>query len=73
MVYLLTFKFAVTSAPLASATLEPILYQTGKPGLNNYMINLQKNSSHRYPRDVKWVADGLTAIRSVPPRDTYSE
>ena len=24
-------------------------------------------SSHKYPRDIKWVVDGLVAIYSVPP------
>ena len=67
------FKYAITSVPLAVATLNPALYQPDKAGLRNYIINLLRSSSHEYLRDVKWVVDGLAAIHSVHPRATNEE
>ena len=67
------FKYPITSVPLAVATPESTLYQSDKAGLRNYMINLSKRSSHKYPRDAQWVIDGMAAIRLVPPRSTYEE
>ena len=37
------------------------------------MTNLPKSSSHEYIKDVKWVVDGLAAIRLVPPLVTNEE
>ena len=34
------------------------------------MINVPTSSAHEYPGDIKWVVDGLVAIRSVLPPDT---
>ena len=45
------FKYPITSVPLAVATPESTLHQSDKAGLNNYIINLSKSSSHKYPRD----------------------
>ena len=67
------FKYIITSVPLAVAVLNPTLYQSDKAGWRNYIINLTRSSSHEYPRDVKWVVDGLVAIRSVPPCGTNEE
>ena len=44
-----------------------------KAGFRNYIINLPRTSGHDYPRDVKWVVDGLAAIRSIPPSATSEE
>lgn len=44
-----------------------------KSGLRGYIINLPGSCSHKYPRDVKWVVDGLATTRSVAPRATYQE
>ena len=67
------FKYPITSVPLAVATPESTLYQSDKAGLRNYIINLSKSSSHKYPRDAQWVVDGMATIRSVPPSGTYEE
>lgn len=64
------FKYAIASVPLAVAILNPILYQLNKAGLTNYVINVPTSSAHEYPGDIKWVADGLAAIRSALPPDT---
>ena len=61
------FKYAITLVPLAVATPQSPLYQPDKIGLRNYIISLSQSSGHKYPRDVKWMVDGLAAIRSVPP------
>ena len=67
------FKYPITSVHLAAATPESTLYQSDKAGLRNYIINLSKSFSYRYPKDARWVADGMAAIRSVPPSATYKE
>ena len=70
------FKYAFTSIPLVIVTPKPTLYQPDKAGLRNYIINLQKGSSrssHEYPKDIKWLVDGLAAICSVPSHATYEE
>ena len=67
------FKYPITSVPLAVATPESTLYQSDKVGLRNYIINLSKSSSHKYPADAQWVVDGTAATRSVPPSGTYEE
>lgn len=66
-------KYAITLVFLAVAFLNPTLYKPDKPGLRNYITNLPKSSSHEYIRDVKWVVEGLAAIRSVPPLATNEE
>ena len=53
------FKYTITSVPLAVATPESTLYQSDMAGLRNYIINLSKRSSHKYPRDAQWVVDGM--------------
>ena len=40
---------------------------------NHYIINLPRRSSNKYPRDIKWMVDGLKAIHSVLPRAAYEE
>ena len=67
------FKYAIILVRLAVATPNSTLYQPDKAGLRNYVINLSKRSSHEYPRDVRWVVDGMAADRSVPPRATFQE
>ena len=49
-----TSKYAITTEPLAIATPNLTLYQPGKAGLRNYIMNLPKRSRHEYPRDAKW-------------------
>ena len=44
-----------------------------KSGLSSYIINLPRSCSHKYPRNVKWVVDGVATTRSVTPRATYEE
>ena len=65
------FKFTITLVPLAVATSACTVYKPEKAGLRNYIINLSKSSSHEYPRDVKWMLDGLAAMRLAPPHATY--
>ena len=61
------------SVPVAVATPELTLYQSDKAWLRNYIINISKRSSRKYPRDVQWVVDEIAAIRSVPVSATYKE
>ena len=53
------------SVLLAVATPKSTLYQPDKAGLRNYIINLTKSSTHKYPRDFRCVADGMAEIRSI--------
>ena len=63
-----SFKYVISSVPIAVAILNPTLHQSDKTGLRNYIINLPRSSSHERPRDIRWVVDGLMVIRSEPPR-----
>ena len=68
------FKYAITTlVPLAVTILNRSLYQPGKAGLRNHIINLSRSPSHEYPRNVKWMVDRLAAILSVPTRATNEE
>ena len=62
----------ISNVPLAVGTPESTQYQYDKAGLRNYIINLSKSSSHKYPRDVQWVIDEMATIRLVPPSATMS-
>ena len=48
---------------LAIATAESTQYQSDKAGLRNYIINLSKSSSHKYPKDTQWVVEGMATVR----------
>ena len=50
-----------------------MLYQSHKARLKNYIINLSTSPSHKCPRDVQWVEDGMAQISSVSPSATYKE
>ena len=68
------FKYPITSVvPLAVATLESTLYKSDKAGLRIYIINQSKSSSHEYPIYVRWVVDGMPALRLVPTSLTYEK
>ena len=67
------FKYGTASVPLSVAIPKSTPRWVEKALLRNYIISLPKSSSPEYPRDVKWVVDGLAAIRSVPPPTIYEE
>ena len=60
------FSYAIMSVSAAVATPKSTLYQPNKASLRNYIINLSKSSSHKYPRDIRWVVDGMAVICLVP-------
>ena len=78
MIYLVTkqknlLKYSKSNVPVAVATPESTLYQSGKAGLRNYIINLSKSFNHKYQKDTQWVIDGIATIYSVLPSAAHNE
>ena len=64
---------AITSLPLSIATPDSGLFQTDKAGFQNLILKQSDAVRKDYPKNAKWIIDGMTAIRSAKPRNTYEE
>ena len=67
------FSYPITLFPLIIATPDSGLFQTDKAGFRNLILKQSDEVRKDYPKNAKWIIDGMTAIRSVKPRNTYEE
>ena len=67
------FSHCVTSLPLSVATPEGGLRQSDKASLRNYLNDGASATSKVIPQNAAWFVDGLAAIRSLKPKDTFEE
>ena len=64
------FKYPITSLPLSIAMPDGSLYQTEKAPLRKQIIG--DANTTRYLQNATWIVDGMYAIRSVKPKETYN-
>ena len=67
------FSHCVTSVPLSVATPEGELRQSDKASLRNFLNDEASAASKCVPQKAVWFVDGLAAIRSLKPKDTFEE
>ena len=67
------FQHPITSLPLSIATPKAELYQSDKAGFRNFIIQESDSSSTIHPLNAKWIIDGMAAVQSVKPKETYEE
>ena len=67
------FSHCVTSVPLSVATPEGELRQSDKASLRNFLNDEASATSKCVPQKAAWFVDGLAAIRSLKPKDTFEE
>ena len=67
------FQYPITSIPLALATPEGELRQSDKASFRNFLISYSDARRTASPMNTAWFIDGLSAIRSLKPKETYEE
>ena len=65
------FMYPITSVPLALATTENGLRQSDKASFRNSLINEANSDCTDVPKNCTWLIDGMAAVRSLKPKDTY--
>ena len=67
------FAYPITSLPLAIAEPDGTLRASCKATLRNYLIDECCAEVRKVPNNCDWIVDGMAAIRSVVPRQTYRQ
>ena len=67
------FSYPITSLPLSVATPDSGLRQTDKASLRNFLQDEANATTKNVPRCAGWFVDGLAAVRSLKPKETYGE
>ena len=67
------FSHCITSIPLSLATPEGELRQSNKASFRNFLINESKCTENIIPKNAAWYVDGLSAIRTLKPKETFEE
>ena len=66
-------NYPITSLPLSIATPNSGLFQAGKAGFRNHIINEANAVEKNSPTEAQWIVDGMAAFRSIKPKDTYED
>lgn len=67
------FQYPVTSVSLSIATPDATLCQSDKASLQNFLISESGAFTDQLPKNAHWLVDGMAAVRSLKPRETYAE
>eukprot|EP00794_Sanderia_malayensis_P015391 gene15391-biopygen12814 len=67
------FEYPISSVPLSIATPDATLRQSEKASLRNFLINDSSAFTDQLPKNAHWLVDGMAAVRSLKPKETYSE
>ena len=67
------FKYPLTAVPLSIATPEGNIRQSPKHTFRNYIVEESKSVTKAAPTNARWLIDGMAALRTVEPKDTYGE
>ena len=70
---LAAFQYPLTPLPLFIATPEGSIRQAPKHTFRNFLIEESKSLTKVLPTNARWLIDGMAALRSVTPKDTYKE
>lgn len=66
-------SYPLTTVPLALSTEDKDLRQGSKSMLRNYMITGAAAMGAQAPMKADWIVDGMAAVQSVFPKDTWGE
>lgn len=66
-------SYPLTSVPLALSTEDKLLRQGSKSVLRNHMITEAAVVGEEAPIRAEWIIDGMAAVQSVSPKDTWGE
>ena len=66
-------SYPLTSVPLALSTEDKDLRQGSKAMLRNHMITEAEAVSEQAPIRAEWIIDGMAAVQSVSPKETWGE
>ena len=67
------FSHCITSLPLSVATPDGELRQSDKASLRNFLNNEAGATSKIIPKKAAWFVDGMAAVRSLKPKETFEE
>ena len=66
-------SYPLTTVPLALSTEDQDLRQGSKSILRNYMVKEASAMTDQAPIRADWIVDGMAAVQSVFPKDTWGE
>ncbi len=67
------FEYPITSVLLSIATPDAMLRQSEKASLRNFLVNDSSAFTDQLAKNAHWLVDGMAAVRSLKPKETYSE